>query len=220
MHKEKNMKKLTLIIFIFGFVVHLSGQEIELFGHYSGSTFNKYQNNFGYGLGYYYITKSSNKLGFIFQHSFFNKEYSNIFPSTEDGISTYIMDIVPKNQRMAFKINYAFNVVKNSTSSLFIGPEIGINYFFVNEQVARYENENLSAANYQSKYSENNKFGFGFLIEFELKEIISKSISITSSIHPEFISYEKTGMAGGYNPDLIGWMNFNLGVKYKLKKLQ
>ena len=212
------MKKLILTLFILGFFVHLSGQEIELFGHYSGSNYNKYQNNLGYGLGYYHITKSTNKIGFIFQHSFYNKEYSEIYHSTEDGISTYINKIDAKNQRIAFKMNYAFNVIKHPKSNLFIGPEISVNYFFINEQVTRYENELISAANYQSEYSENNKFSFGFLIEFELKEIISKKISITSSVHPEIISYEKTGMTGGHSPNFIGWLNFNFGIKYKLKK--
>jgi hypothetical protein len=212
------MKKLILTLFIFGFVVQLSGQEIELFGHYSGSNYNKYQNNLGYGLGYYHITKSTNKIGFIFQHSFYDKEYSEIYPSSEDGISTYIKEIIPKNQRIAFKINYAFNVVKHLKSSLFIGPEIGINYFFINEQVTRFENKLIGAANYQSEYSVNNKFSFGFLMEFELKEIITERMSVSSSIHPEFIYYEKFGMTGGHAPTLIRCLNFNLGIKYKLKK--
>ncbi|MDP2724129.1 MAG: hypothetical protein Q8O72_15335 [Bacteroidales bacterium] len=212
------MKKLILTLFIFGFVVQLSGQEIELFGHYSGSNYNKYQNNLGYGLGYYHITKSTNKIGFIFQHSFYDKEYSEIYPSSEDGISTYIKEIIPKNQRIAFKINYAFNVVKHLKSSLFIGPEIGINYFFINEQVTRFENKLIGAANYQSEYSVNNKFSFGFLMEFELKEIITERMSVSSSIHPEFIYYEKIGMTGGHAPTFIGCLNFNFGIKYKLKK--
>ena len=151
-HKEKNMRKLILTLLILGFVVTLSGQEIELLGHYSGSNYNIYQNNLGYGIGYYHITKSTNKIGFIFQHSFYNKGYSEIYPSSEDGISTYIVEIVPKNQRIALKMNYAFNTVKHANSSLFIGPEIGVNYFPINEQVMRYEHELISAANYQSEY--------------------------------------------------------------------
>ncbi len=212
------MKKLILAIFILVSVLDLSGQEIEFFGHYSGSNYNKYQNNIGYGLGYYHLTKSSNKLGFIFQHSFFNKEYSEIYPSSEDGISKYIKDIDPKNQRVVFKMNYAFNLVTNPKSNFFIGPEVGINYFFINEQVTRYENALISAANYQSEYSEKNKFSFGFLVEFELKEIITERISISSSIHPEFIYYEKNGMAGGHSPTFLSWLNFNFSIKYKLKK--
>ncbi len=212
------MKKLIIALFILSFVFDLSGQEIEFFGHYSGSNYNKYQNNIGYGLGYYHLTKSSNKLGFIFQHSFYNKGYSEIYPSSEDGISTYIKDIDPKNQRIVFKMNYAFNVVKHPKSNLFIGPEIGLNYFLIDEQVTRYENELISAANYHSEYSENNKFSFGFLIEFELKEIMTERMSISSSIHPEFIYYEKIGMEGGHSPAFISWLNFNFGIKYKLKK--
>lgn len=211
------MKKLISALFVLSFFFNLSGQEIEFFGHYSGSNYNKYQNNIGYGLAYYHLTKSKNKVGIVFQHSFYNREYSEIYPSSEDGISTYIKDIDAKNQRIAFKMNYAFDVINHPKSSLFIGPEIGLNYFFINEQVTRYENERISAAQYQSDYSENNKFGFGFLIEFVLKEIITKRLSISFSIHPEFIYYEKIGMTPGYAPDFIRWLNFNFGIKYKLK---
>lgn len=212
------MKKLILALFILSSFVRLSGQELEFFGHYSGSSYNKFQNNIGYGLAYNHITKSENRIGFIFQHSFFNRNYSDIHRSNEDGISTYILDIDAKNRRIALKMNYAFKIVNKPRSSLFIGPEISLNYFFVNEQVTRYENEGISAANYQSEYTEKNRFGFGFLLEFELKEIISERISISSSVHPEIISYQNAGLVGTYSPDFIGWLNFNLGFKYRLKK--
>lgn len=203
---------------IFVVVIQLSGQEIEFFGHYSGSNYNKYQNNFGYGLGYNHITKSGNKLGFVFQHSFCNNNYSEIYPSSEDGISTYIMDIDAKNQRLAFKMNFGFKVVRNPKSSLFIGPEIGINYFFINEQVTRYENVQISAANYQSEYSMKNKFGLGFLVEFELKEIISERISMFLIINPEITGFEKSNIDGSHLKSTIWWYNTCFGFKYKLKE--
>jgi len=55
-------------------------------------------------------------------------------------------------------------------------------------------------------------------LEFELKEIITERMSVSSSFHPEFIYYEKFGMTGGHSPTFIRWLNFNLGIKYKLKK--
>ncbi len=58
----------------------------------------------------------------------------------------------------------------------------------------------------------------GFLIEFELKEIISKRISISLSAHPEITNFRKCGLVGSYEPCLIGWMNFNFGIKYNLIK--
>ena len=212
------MKKIFLWITILCSITHLSAQEIELFATYSGSNYNKFQNNIGYGIGYQHIIKSKNKIGFSFQHSFYNINYSEIYPSSEDGISTYINKVDPKNQRIAFKVNYAFKVLNNPKSSLFIGPEIGINYFFMNEHVQRYENEFLNAGYYHWEYSRKNKFGFGFLIEFELKEIITKRMSISSSIHPEITSFEKNRIEGSHLPSYIRWLNFNLGLKYKLTK--
>ncbi len=212
------MKKIILLIALLVSITQLSGQEIELLTTYSGSSYNKFQNNIGYGFGYNHFIKSKNKFGFIVQHSFCNSNYSEIYGSSEDGISTYIKKVDPKNQRITIKVNYAFKVVSNPKSSLFIGPEIGINYFIISEQIHRLENENISARDYQSEYSKNNKIGFGFLIEFELKEIISKRISISLSVHPEITSFEKFKLDGGYNPYFIRWLNFNFGIKYNLKK--
>ncbi|MCD4694671.1 MAG: hypothetical protein K8S16_00415, partial [Bacteroidales bacterium] len=61
-------------------------------------------------------------------------------------------------------------------------------------------------------------FGFGFLIEFEIKEIITDRISISSSIHPEITGFEKNGIDGSSLPSTIRWINMSLGIKYKLKK--
>ena len=212
------MKKTILLITILSSMAHLSAQEIELFANYSSSNYNKFQNSIGYGIGYHHIIKSKNKIGLSFQHSFCNTNYSEIYPSLEDGVSTYIEKVDPKNQRIAFKMNYAFKLVNNPKSSLFIGPELGINYFFINEHIQRFENELLNAGNYHWESSRTNKFGFGFLIEFELKEVITKGMSISSSIHPEITSFEKNGIDGSYLPYSIRWLNFNFGIKYKLKK--
>ena len=212
------MKKIILLIAILSSMTQLSAQEIELFATYSGSNYHKFQHNIGYGIGYHHTIKSKNKIGLSLQHSFCSMNYGEIYPSLEDGISTYIKKVDPKNQRIVFKINYAFKLVNNPKSSLFIGPEIGINYFLVSEQIQRYENEGINAGYYHLDFSRKKKFGYGFLIEFELNEIITKRISISSSIHPEITSFEKNGIDGSHLPYFIRWLNFNLGIKYELIK--
>ncbi len=208
------MKTPLIIIAILIFITQLPAQEIGFYTTYSGSSYNKYQSNIGLGIEYNHFIKSKSRIGVAVQYSYCTLNYSDIFGSSSDGISTYIKQVEPNNQRFALRLNYAFKVVNHPKSSLFIGPEIGLNYFFINEQVHRLEDENLTEADYQSKYSENNKFGFGFLIEFELKEVISKQISLYTSVHPEIISFERAGMCGSNNPTIIGWLNFNLGIKY------
>ena len=212
------MKKIILLIAILSSMAQLSAQEIELFATFSGSNYTKFQHNIGYGIGYHHTIKSKNKIGLTLQHSFCNTNYSEIYPSLEDGISTYIQKVDPKNQRIVLKINYAFKIVNNPKSSLFIGPEIGINYFLVSEQKQRYENEGISAGYYHLDFSRKKKFGYGFLIEFELNEIITKRMSISSSVHPEITSFEKKWIDGTRLPYSIRWLNFNLGIKYKLIK--
>ncbi len=55
-------------------------------------------------------------------------------------------------------------------------------------------------------------------MEFELKKIVFKRISTSLSIHPEITSFEKFGLMGGYNTYFIGWLNFNIEIKYSLTK--
>ena len=166
------MKKLIVIITILSSITQLSGQEVGFYTTFSGSNYNKFQSNIGFGIEYNHFIKSKNKFGIAIQYSSCKLDYSDIYGSSTDGVSTFIKQIEPNNSRLSIKTNYAFKIINNPKSSLFLGPEIGINYFFINENVRRLESEYIEAAEYKSKYSVNNKIGLGFLIEFELKEII------------------------------------------------
>jgi len=212
------MKQTILIIMIFSFISSIYGQEIELKGTYASSSSKKYKTNVGYSIGYNQFIKNKNRFGISVTHYFSKMSYDDIYGSTADGISIYIKRIEPNNQRIALKLNYVFRLIDNSKSRLYFGPEIGLNYFFINEQYERIANEYISGGNFTSNYTEINRIGIGFLLEFEIKEVINKKISTYLSLNPEITSFEKFGMMGGYDPYFIGWMNFNLGIRYLLNK--
>ena len=206
---------LTIVtIFLISLTDSIFGQEIELKGIYASSSSKKYNTNFGYGFGYNQYIKSKNRLGISLTQYFSNTPYDDIYGSTEDGISTYIKEVEPDNQRIAIKINYAFRLINNPKSRLYLGPEIGLNYFIVKEKYDRIANQYISGGSFTTSYHEINRIGIGFLFEFELREIIHKRISLHLSANPEITSFEKFGMMGGYDPYFIGWMNFNLGIRY------
>ena len=213
------MKQSITIIMILSFLGSIYGQEIELKGIYTSSNSKMYKTNIGYGIGYNQFIKSKNRFGISFNYYFSKTPYDDIYGSTEDGISTYIIKIKPNNQRIALKLNYAYSLINNSKSRLYFGPEIGLNYFFINEQHDRIANENISGGHFSSNYSKTKKIGIGFLLEFEMKEVISKKISTYLSLNPEITSFEKFGTMGGYSPYLISWVNFNLGIRYVFKKI-
>ena len=140
------MKRIIIIITILSSITHLSGQEMGFYTTYSGSSYNKYQNNIGFVIEYNYFIKSKNKFGIAVKHSFCKLDYNDIYGSTIYGISTFIKQIEPIYQRLSIKTNYAFIIISNPKSNLFLVQEIGINYFYINEHVRRLENENIDTA--------------------------------------------------------------------------
>lgn len=211
------MKQISLVvvtIFLISLTPSIFGQEIELKGIFASSSFKKYNTNIGYGFGYNQFIKSKNRIGISFTHQFSNIPYDDIYGSTEDGISTFIKEVEPDNQRIAIKINYAFRLIDNLKSRLYFGPEIGLNYFIVNEKFNRIANEYISGGSFTTTYQEINRIGIGFLFEIELKEIVHRRVSLHLSANPEITSFEKFGLMGGSDPYFIGWMNFNLGIRY------
>jgi len=212
------MRRIIFIINIISFASTTFGQEIEIDGIYASSSSKKIKNSFGYGLKYHQYIKSKNRLSVSLSQYFYNTPYDDIYGSTADGVSKFIKEIEPNNQRIAIKISYSFRLIDNPKSNFYFGPEIGLNYFKISEQYDRIANGYISGGHYSSNYSVNNRLGFVFFLEFVLREIISKRISISLSTHPEITSFEKFGLVGGYDPPFIGWLNFNLGVKYNLTK--
>ncbi len=212
------MRQIIFIIVVFSFISSIYGQETELKGIYANSNSKKYQANVGYGIGYNQYIKGKNRFGISISRFSFKKPYDNIYRSLEDGVSMYIDQVKPNNQRIALKLNYAFRLIDNSKSRLYFGPEIGLNYFINKERYDRIANGYITGGNFTSNYIEENILGIGFLLEFELKEVFYKRISTYLSINPEITSFGKFGLKGGYNQSYIGWMNFNLGVRYSIIK--
>ena len=211
------MKKALFLLGIFCISLNSLSQEIGIQVNYAGSSYNKFMRNWGYGLEYNDHITTKSRIGVLIQHSFCNTDYSEVYPDSDDGVSTIIRSTSPKNQRLAFKVNYAYKVVDHGIAGLYIGPEIGINYMIIKESVRRIENGSNSAANYTRDYSVNNRLSFGLLIEFELKEVIAKRISSYLSFHPEMISLTNGRMDGGNTPWMIRWMGFSFGFRYNLK---
>jgi len=210
--------RIIFIIIIISFAYPTFGQEIEIDGIYASSSSKKMKNSFGYGLRYNQYIKSKNRLSLSFSQYFYNTPYDDIF--SPDGVSKTCKEIEPNNQRIALKVSYSFRLIDNPKSNFYFGPEIGLNYFKIREQYDVIASAYIIGGHYSSDYSVNNRLGIGFLIDFELKEIISKRISISLSVHPEITSFEKFGVMGSHDPWGIGWLNFNFGIRFSLIKEQ
>jgi len=209
--------KLLFLITLISFSVHqLSAQQIGIHGSFGVSSINKFQTNVGYGAGYDQFIASNKKIGLSFSHSFNHTGYSQLFYSDADG-REYIQDIKPKNQCLAFKISYSFDVLKKQRSDLFIGPEIGVNFFKIDEKIIENiaDNEEFKYT-YQNTYWEKGKFGIGLLVEYT--KTISDRISVDLSALPEIISYAKVNEVGTSESPLVTWVDFHIGIEYSLSK--
>jgi len=101
-------------------------------------------------------------------------------------------------------------------SNFYIGLELGLGYYKINETgTERPTNEN-DDYEYKCNYWDNNKIGIGLLLEYDRK-IISDNISVFFSTEPEIIFYSRFGLMGSSAPTMIGFINFNLGLKIDLK---
>ncbi|HOG19707.1 MAG TPA: hypothetical protein PKW37_04620 [Salinivirgaceae bacterium] len=109
-------------------------------------------------------------------------------------------------------------MVENEKSNLYIGCNVGINYFYfrgVNNSI-RITDGYVTKVKYPYAYTEKNRLGFGFLIEYEINEVFSERFSTSITINPELTAFEKWGMTGDYAPWTVGWLNFSIGLKYRL----
>jgi hypothetical protein len=211
------MKKIILLIMSFTLVNNMTAQEIKVASLFSNSSYNKYQNNFGYTIGYNQFVSSRNRLGFTFSQSFNNMDYNYTFFSDADG-NDYYREVKPKNERITFSIDYGFGILKKQKSNIRIGPKIGLNYLNIREFVDEKPNHKNENYQYKTNYWETNKIGIGLLFEYDRK-IFSENISVFFSTETEIIFFSRYGLMGSSDPALTGWINLNLGLKYRLNKL-
>ncbi len=211
------MKKVFSSFLFLIIISSLYGQDIELSGIFANSSSKSFKSSFGYSLGFNKIVKTKNKLGVTFSHYFYSANYDNIYTPNYDPSSLSITQTDANNKRLALRLNYAFRLVNNPKSKLYLGPEIGLNYFRIKEKTERIANGQIESGSFNDDYWLNNKLGIGFLLEFQLDEVISKRISTVLSVNPEIVGFEEFGAMGSADPWFIGWLNFKLGIRYKLK---
>jgi hypothetical protein len=214
------MKRAIIGILILNFSYVLFGQEIEVKGIYAASNLKKFQNSFGCGIGYNGFVNPKTRIGFSLEYLYNCIPYENRY--TPDADTTITIDKVrPNNHKIAVKFSCSFRILNKSKSLLFIGPEFGLILFIINEKFeqAKVTPAGLISYGYQgSHYFVKPTTSLGFLLEYELTEIIAHKISVSVSVHPELSGYGTFGMKGSSDPSLVGWLNAEIGFKYNFSR--
>ncbi len=210
------MKKLFLLFISFLFLgqVTLIAQEITVSSIFSHGSYDKFKNNIGYQIGYNQYINSDSRIGFAFSQGFYYSEYNYIFMSDADGVD-YYRAVKSENQMITFSLNYGFNILNRNKTNFYIGPKLGLSNYEVDEYgTERPVNEN-DAHEYKCAYRETNKVSIGLLLEYDRK-IISNNFYVFFSTEPEITFYSRFGLLGSTAPVMIGFINFNLGLKVNL----
>ncbi len=210
------MKRLLIILVFFGLINQNYAQQIKVFPHLLFSSYQNFHSGMGYGLGYEFVLKSENKLGFGFTHSFNPTAYSYVFGSDADGMD-YYRAVKPKNNMLSFSIYYVANIYKSDKSSFFFGPKVVMNYFNINETITERRADEIDTYTYTSKSRENNKIGLGLALEYQ-RNVLSDKLFLSFSAEPEIIYFSKFGLTGSNAPPLIGWLSFKLNILFILPK--
>ncbi len=214
------MKRTIICYLILHFSTVLFGQEIEVKGIYAASSLNKFNNSFGCGIGYNGFVKPKSRIGFFLEYLYNCFPYEDRYTSDAD-LTKYIDEVRPNNHKIAVKFSCSFRILNKSKSLLFIGPEFGLILFIINEKVERAKVTPAGLISYEyqgSDYFVKPTTSLGFLLEYELKEIIAHKISVFVSVHPELSGYETFGMKGSSAPAVVGWLNAEIGFKYNFSR--
>lgn len=193
-------------------------QQLDFKYIYGVGSEKMYGNNSGFGFSYNHFIGTKSRMGFTIAKLVCNTHYDDIRGSLSDGVSYYIRQITPNNSRFFVKINYSYSLINNAKSSLYLGSEASLNYYRIDEKYRQFANGNLLENESKTNLTKDNRWGFGVLLEYELKEIISKRVSSYISLNQELSSFEKSGLDGSSNPSLITWSNCSWGIRYKLAK--
>ena len=220
------MKKLIFAIFMLLIGIPCFAQEVELSGSLTNS-FNepRLQNAFGIGVQYQHDIGQLFKLGFgvhyNYKHANFHEEYSSINSMYSPH---WVEEINSKYNRFSGRLNIQGMLKENESASISFGPEISYNFFWGEQNWSPWTGGPLSQRGNPMirNFDVLKKFGYGIIIEIEVKNFIVPKLSLCSTIRPEITRNITKLPFQGYGSypilqDKYELVEFQIGVKYKFK---
>jgi hypothetical protein len=202
------------ILFILVFINNTIAQEFSISLANATSIREQFLTSFGYQIKYTKHIKNKNKLSISFNHLF--SEFSEIDPtyfSLNDG-KTYYRKVASKNQRISIATQYFFRIFKANKSSLYIGPEVSLNYYFYNKNIYQYQLDHPNDIHDYSYIDKDpNQLGFGVPLFYSYQ--YSKTRSFSASLMPEIALFSSLdGCLITINPS--SWLHANIGVVFHI----
>ncbi len=215
------MKKHLLFLLLIAFLESVNGQEIGLNYNYTTNSSRHFKTATGYDLVLSKTLKSENKLSLILSYIRNQKGYDNIQPDITSAYANppfFIDKVTPDNTRFSFSASYGFKLLNRESVIMRLGPVFGMNYIKINEVVRRFAYQTIDESTFQDKENNYNKFGLGFLLEFEIRNVVFKNLGLIYSVNPMVL--DNNDMAQSTSESLTNVLNFRFGLNYHFGKKQ
>lgn len=214
---NKGLYKLVFtlsLMFLFSASIH--AQEIEVSGIFGSSSSKEFSSNTGMSFGYYHFIHDS-RLGISFSYTSNKNEYNEITDSPNDPDLKYIARYKPNNKRSTVNLNYAYTLVDNERSKLFVGANLGLCNYSMAGTYNQLAMDTIPAGEFNYNFTQRNKLALGLLLDYELTNVIFKYFSTSIKIHPELLAYNSQILPGNNEAQIIKWMGFELALKYNFR---
>jgi hypothetical protein len=212
------MRKLIYLAMFLLIGISCFAQEVEVCGSLNTSSEQRFQNALGIGLQYQHDISKRFRVGFG-AHYNFNKAQFIDRPYVDAAPWTVILDKTNSDtKRFSIRLNIQGLLKDNEYVSLSLGPEISYNYLWGKDNIDRYSDSNWS------KWTRNNdlakEIGIGFISQMEIKDFMTKQLSLCFTIRPELLIGKNNNLDGISAPVFSGPLSlteFQMGLKYRFK---
>jgi hypothetical protein len=215
------LKYLFASIIISSFSYEISAQTIELGADYTTTNAIFYKNTPGIHIGFAYHLKNQ----FLFTEvktSLKHNSYSETEPNISGGINDYLTkNVNGKILINTLKLGIAQKVINSNEVCLSIGCFASLNYFIINDKIiymAFAEGKDGIISNDTNNEILKNKFGYGCLIDFEIKKILFENLSIFTRVEVARTKFQPEIRGLSFTTLDFNSIGFSLGLKINLNR--
>jgi hypothetical protein len=215
---KAKMTFIVLINWVFAFQTY--SQTLELAANYTTSSAIFYKNCLGINIGFIYQLKNQ----YLFtelETSQKNNSYSEIEPSIASSDLYFIEKVTGKILINKFKLGIAQKVMNSDKVCISLGGYASLNYFKIDTNIEflgfSTTREGTIFFDTEDEFLKN-KFGFGGLIDLDIKQFLFENMSLFSRIEVAHTKFKPDVRGLSFTTFDFNYIGFALGLRINLKK--
>ena len=195
-------------------------QEVEVCSSVNTSSEQRFQNALGIGFQYQHDISKKFRVGFgvhynINKAQFINKPFIAAMQSP-----TSLEKIASESKRFSIRLNIQGLLRDNESLSVSLGPELSYNYLWGKDKIDIFYGEVPGWGNFTQNNGLAKEIGIGFISKIEIKDFMTKQLSLCFTIRPELLIGKGTEWDGVGTPvfsESFSFTEFQMGLKYRFK---